>query len=260
MRAFVRLLDKVFVRKADGAVINPSTEEKLEEVRALIEAVRALIEAEDFASQTTLAAVLAAVDGLEGALETLNGKDFATTAGQAAILGAVDGLEPGLAALNGKDFATETTLALVKAKTDNLDLALTALRDALRGASNRTLTDLYGLLDSVETLLGTLDVSIDEVSAKLSGVNYTYAVPTQATVGSASGEIVPSTSGFRKVIIKVHPTATAGIYVNFGAAATSAHFLLGPGEVATYHTAQQIRAIRAGAVDVTIYIQTAVAA
>lgn len=61
-----------------------------------------------------------------------------------------------LATIAAKDFATQTTLALVKAKTDNLDLATTALRDALRGASNKTLTDIDTDLGTLHTDLGVL--------------------------------------------------------------------------------------------------------
>lgn len=54
--------------------------------------------------------------------------------------------------------ATEDgNLALIKAKTDNLDLALTALRDALRGGSNKTLSDLDTLLGSIKTAVEILD-------------------------------------------------------------------------------------------------------
>lgn len=56
-----------------------------------------------------------------------------------------------LATIAGKDFATQTTLALIKAKTDNLDLAITALRDALRGTSSKTLTDLDTRLSDIDT-------------------------------------------------------------------------------------------------------------
>ena len=43
---------------------------------------------------------------------------------------------------------------LVKLKLDLVDLSLTALRDALRGAGGRTLTDLY---DQLSRAIGTSD-------------------------------------------------------------------------------------------------------
>lgn len=67
--------------------------------------------------------------------------------------------EATLATIAGKDFATQTTLAavktdadsipLIKAKTDNIDIAVSALRDALRGVSNKTLTDIVTALANV---------------------------------------------------------------------------------------------------------------
>jgi lysophospholipase L1-like esterase len=61
-----------------------------------------------------------------------------------------------LDAIAAKDFATQATLALVKAKTDNLDIAISAFRDALRGVSNKTLTDLDSDLGTLHTDLGLL--------------------------------------------------------------------------------------------------------
>lgn len=83
------------------------------------------LEGKDFATQTTLAAILAAVDGLEGF---------------------TDGLESAFSTLNGKDFATQTTLAAILAAVDGLE----GFTDGLEGQ----LTTLAGYLDSVETLLG----------------------------------------------------------------------------------------------------------
>jgi hypothetical protein len=62
-----------------------------------------------------------------------------------------------LTSIAGKDFATETTLALIKAKTDNLDIATSALRDALRGAGSKTLTDLETDLAAIKTAVETID-------------------------------------------------------------------------------------------------------
>jgi hypothetical protein len=67
-------------------------------LESLLQAIRDTLTAEDFASQATLAAVLAAVDGLEG-------KDFAT---QATLAGLRSDLQ-------AEDFATQTTLAAILA-------------------------------------------------------------------------------------------------------------------------------------------------
>lgn len=62
-----------------------------------------------------------------------------------------------LTSIEGKDFSSETTLALIKAKTDNLDIAVSALRDALRGAGSKTLTDLETDLAAIKTAVETID-------------------------------------------------------------------------------------------------------
>jgi hypothetical protein len=122
----------------------------------------ATIAGKDFATQTTLAALLAKViaapsteakqdsiitllttllgytDGIESLLTTLNSKDFATQTTEAAILAKLiaapateakqDTGNTSLATIAGKDFATQTTLALIKAQTDNLDTALSGIK------------------------------------------------------------------------------------------------------------------------------------
>jgi chromosome segregation ATPase len=74
---------KVTLKDASGAVVSPATEAKLEQVRALLSGVatenkleqaRALLAAisgKDFATQTTLAAVLAKLADLESELATI---------------------------------------------------------------------------------------------------------------------------------------------------------------------------------------------
>lgn len=55
------------------------------------------------------------------------------------------------------DFATETTLAAISTFLGTqIDLKSTQLRDALRGGSNRTITDVYDILN---TLYGTLSIA-----------------------------------------------------------------------------------------------------
>jgi hypothetical protein len=132
------------------------------------------IKSKDFATQTTLAAILAKliaapateakqatlishVDGVESALASILAKiiaDPSTEAKQDTIIGHVDGIEGALATLNDKDFATQTTLAtlLTKAGFDaKADIALTAFRDAIRGTGSKTLTDLATALAPLAT-------------------------------------------------------------------------------------------------------------
>jgi len=68
------------------------------------------------------------------------------------------------------DVAQEATQALIKAKTDNLDIALTVLRDALRGASNKTLTDIEANTDQIETKLDTANTHLTNVETYTDGI------------------------------------------------------------------------------------------
>lgn len=161
------------------------------------------LNSKDFSTQTTLAAILAKIiaapateakqDTGNSSLATIAGKDFATQTTLAAILAKIiaapsteakqDTSNTHLSNLNAKDFATQTTLALVKAKTDNLDLAITALRDALRGGSNKTLTDLDSQLIDVETALNSLINFYQTIGATSSGVK---GLPTFGIVSTSN--------------------------------------------------------------------------
>lgn len=88
-----------------------------------------------------------------------------------ATNGYVDGLEPALSLLNAKDFATQTTLSQVKLDTAKLDITLTALRDALRGSSSKTLTDLDTDLVNLSTLLGALNETTPGSDTSSAGLN-----------------------------------------------------------------------------------------
>jgi hypothetical protein len=59
--------------------------------------------------------------------------------------------------------------AYAKLKLDNLDISLTTLRDALRGADNRTLTDIYNVDNNI---LSKLDVTLSTRASEttLSGI------------------------------------------------------------------------------------------
>lgn len=59
--------------------------------------------------------------------------------------------------------------AYVKLRLDNLDISLSSLRDAIRGANNRTLTDIYNIemairdrLPASLTTAGNLKIAILE--------------------------------------------------------------------------------------------------
>lgn len=100
-------------------------------------------------------------------------------------------------------------------------------------------------------------VSIGQVS----GEPLTWTAGSVATVGAASAELVPAGTGTgRTVWLKVPVSATTGICINYGAVATTSHQLIEPGETVFIPTEQQIRAIRAGAADVSVYFSTGVVA
>jgi hypothetical protein len=84
----------------------------------------------------------------------------------------------------------------------------------------------------------------------------TFAVTPRVTVGNASGVLLAAASGTgRNVWIVVPPTADTGIIIDYGVAAAAATgFLLPPGAW-IIPTTQEIRAIRAGAADVTTYVK-----
>ena len=67
---------------------------------------------------------------------------------------------------DGSEVASEATLENIKAKTDNLDIALSVLRDALRGTSNKTNTDIVTALGQVVLAAGTATIGkVDQGAA-----------------------------------------------------------------------------------------------
>lgn len=103
--------------------------------------------------------------------------------------------------------------------------------------------------------LNAANVSVGQVSSE----PLTWTAPNASTVGVASGELIAAATGAgRTVVITVPATATGGIHINFGAAATTSKYLIEPGKSLIIATEQQITAIRAGASDVTTYVLTGV--
>lgn len=97
--------------------------------------------------------------------------------------------------------------------------------------------------------------SVGQVSAD----PLTWADPTTVTAGAASGVLLAAAAGTgRTVWLKVPVSAATGICVNFGAAATTSDMLIEPGETIFLATEQEIRCIRAGTGDVTVYITSGV--
>lgn len=134
--------NKLAVRASEIETLLESLDGKDFATQATVAEVLAKL-SDDPATQTTLAAILAKIIAAP-----------ATEAKQDAIIGHVDGIEGAITNLNDKDFATQTTLAtlLTKAGFDaKADIALTAFRDAIRGAESKTLTDLATALAPLAT-------------------------------------------------------------------------------------------------------------
>lgn len=99
--------------------------------------------------------------------------------------------------------------------------------------------------------LNAANVSVGQVSSE----PLTWTVTAKNSVSSTSEEIAAAGTGAgRTVLIKVPTSATTGICINFGAAATTSSYLIEPGEARSFATEQQVQAIRAGASDVDVYV------
>lgn len=153
---------RVEIYGPDGNPISTDDNNKLAVRASEIETILNEIKSKNFATQTTLAAILAKliaapateakqdalighVDRVESALASILAKLIAapaTEAKQDTLISHVDGVEATLATL------------LTKAGFDaKVDISLTSLRDALRGTGSKTLTDLANAL---QNLIGTL--------------------------------------------------------------------------------------------------------
>lgn len=244
-----------------------ATEAKLEAVRLLLASLDGKLPAlvadrvpvdGSGVTQPVSAAALPLPTGAatQATLATIEGKDFALQG--APITG--QSLEAGGSGLSG------WLASIRKAITDRLPGALVGGRlDTNLGAIGGTAPSTNsGTKDA-----GTLRVVLATDQPSLSNPQpikqassdqpiLTYGTPTQVPVGSTAADIVESTTGFRKVVIRVALDAVVGVYVNPNGTATSSHLLLGPGDVLTLHTAQAVSAIRAGSSNVTVYVQTAV--
>lgn len=93
--------------------------------------------------------------------------------------------------------------------------------------------------------------SIGQVSSE----PLTWAVTAAVTVGAASGTLLAAAAGTGRLVwIKVPSSASVGIHIDFAAAAATTDMLIEPGETVFIATEQEIRAIRAGSADVTVYL------
>lgn len=81
--------------------------------------------------------------------------------------------------------------------------------------------------------------------------------PSQVVAGAASGTLAAASSAVtRRVAIVVPSSADTGVYLNYGATAAAAGtgFFLPAGSSREWDTLQKVNVIRAGAADVTVYV------
>lgn len=149
--------DPVGLKNVAGTAINPATEDTLALLLTQLQAINTNTDQLEIKADT----INLNVDGIETRLDTLIGKDYATETTLAAVLAALGGgstevtLAALLSAFNAEDFATETTLAAVLAAlgggaTEVTLAALLAAFSAEDFATETTLAALYaafGLAD-----------------------------------------------------------------------------------------------------------------
>ena len=186
-----------------------ATETKLEAVRALlatIDADTSTLAAVDYATQTTLAALLSAFNAEDFASETtlaafkaaFDGTDFATQTTLASLL----------SSFNSEDFASETTLAAFKSNFDGTDFAtqttLAALLTAFNAEDFASQTTLAALLSAFnaedfasETTLAAFKTAFD--SRDLATQTTLAAVLVKNTEIDAVLDSIKDTDGIKKI-------------------------------------------------------------
>jgi len=122
--------------------------------------------------------------------------------------------------------------AYVKSKLDLLDLSISSLRDALRGADSRTLTDLYNIINSVYSRLDVAlstrasESTLSALSGKFPSATAladNLSNPSTTIIGSAIlgwdgtywRRIAVDTSGRLRVVgdLRFDPTSTLNVNV-----------------------------------------------
>lgn len=153
--------------------------------------------AEDFATQTTLAALLAAASTSalqvagNASLTSIAAEDFATQTTLATIAGYVDGLEGAFTTLNAKDFATQTTL--------NALLAAAATEGTLAAVSGKLTTinnNILALLNDSYYFVNNPAIVRDYSTANITDAAWTQIIASTAAIArkvnifDSSGEII----------------------------------------------------------------------
>lgn len=212
---------------ADSIPVALSTEQEtlLSDIESAVDG----LEAKDFATQTTLAAILAKIIAAP-----------ATEAKQDTLIGHVDGLEGAFTTLNAKDFATQTTLAAVlakiiaapatEAKQDTIIGHVDGL-ETLIGTTNTTLTTIDGRVDGLETLVTSTNTKLDTIHTDLDRTAYetVAAGQTDQVLGAtgATGDIL------ERVIIIPANTSPGAVSIKDGSGSAITIFVGGASSVDT---------------------------
>lgn len=230
-------------------IASPVTFGRVAEVNAnselLVKHTDSISISNSFATEATLAIISGNLSDIETLITTLN-STVSTQTTLASILLALDGVEASLTSLDGKDYATQATLALIKAKTDNLDVLLSTTgsteytedvpsvadpigtqviarrRDAL--ATETTLDgdntalnstgkgELYVKhVDSIPVTSATLATEA-ELATKLDEATFTTRVPVNGQAVMASS--IPVVVASNQSAIPVSGTVTANVSDN----------------------------------------------
>jgi len=96
-------------------------------------------------------------------------------------------------------------------------------------------------------------------TGKVSDEPLTFTMTNVTTAGGASTALLTASTGItRTVTLSILAAADTGVYINAGAAATSANYLIQPGGSLTITTLQVLNGIRAGSAEVVVYIASGV--
>ena len=133
-------------------------------------------------------------------------------------------IEALLTALNGNDFATQETLTTLVTKevfNTKADVTLSALRDAIRGTSNKTLTDLATALAPLatsakqDTLAGLVSTAANQTALQNLIGSLAAAAVTDPT---ASATVIQLLKGLLKQLQSGNPVAVTDSALPDGAA------------------------------------------
>lgn len=220
-----------------------STSAKQDAAKTVLDAIKADLDtlnglvstaAKQDLAKAVLDGISTSVDGVEALLTSLDGKDYATQTTLAAVLAALgtidghvdglegftDGLEGALATLNGKDFATQTTLASVLSSLNTL-VAAAATETTLALVES----DLGTLLTTVatETTLAALQPALLAALADLLSAGADNAVTSEVPADTSDTELLPANPNRKGATF--YNDSGAILYIKLGVGASNASFM-----------------------------------